>query len=665
MRTNDLGRGDYGVNGNQNPSANPFEIPGEEGENTEAADTTKKKERKPLESYFFDDSTRMRDNFAWQVDMHGNNIRMIDIDTLLTDFQIDFPFLKQDVGDAYLGNLGGASIPLNFFRRPQNRDFTLSSPFYAYIFTPDNAPFYNVKKPFTQAGYLTAGQKKYAEENFSLIHAQNASPSTGFNLTYHNRGTRGIYDWQGSKAKALSLAFSHTGKRYSAHAGYIFNHINLKENGGVIDDWHITDTTYEIDMNIPMSMSDARNVIKNNTFYAIQAYGVPLVKLTDEDFSMAGYPSFYVGHAIEYSRWFRSYTDTYAQGAGEYYENWYINTSETADSTFESRLSNRLFIQLQPWDRDGIIGVIDAGVGLDNYHYYQFRLDDYLAGKTKGENKTSFNIYGSIDGKFKKYFDWGGKLNFTPIGYRSGDLSIEANAALSVYLKDKPVSLSGSFVYRRNSPNYWSETYFSNHFAWSNSFNKENESRIDVKLQVPSIHLDLSACQSVMTNRIYFNERALPAQESNAVSVSGLYASKEFRLGGFHLNPRVMLQWSTDHRVAPVPLASTFLSCSFQFYVVKDVLLLKFGVDGRYNTRYYAPGYNPALAQFYNQREKEIGNYVWMDAFITAKWKRMRIFLKFQHVNQDLFDTREYFQTLHYPLNARIFKYGISWSFYD
>ena len=33
------------------------------------------------------------------------------------------------------------------------------------------------------------------------------------------------------------------------------------------------------------------------------------------------------------------------------------------------------------------------------------------------------------------------------------------------------------------------------------------------------------------------------------------------------------------------------------------------GLDGRYNTRYYAPGYNPALSAFYNQREVEVGNY--------------------------------------------------------
>ena len=74
---------------------------------------------------------------------------------------------------------------------------------------------------------------------------------------------------------------------------------------------------------------------------------------------------------------------------------------------------------------------------------------------------------------------------------------------------------------------------------------------------------------------------------------------------------------------------SAFLSYYYEFWVVRDVLRLQIGLDGRYNTRYYAPGYNPALSAFYNQREVEVGNYPYVDAFVMGKWKRMRIFLKY------------------------------------
>ena len=78
--------------------------------------------RKPLESFYFDDSTRARRIFAWTVSMDDNNITLRDMDTTIAEFQRDYPFMRENVGSASLGNLGGASIPLNYFDRPQFRN---------------------------------------------------------------------------------------------------------------------------------------------------------------------------------------------------------------------------------------------------------------------------------------------------------------------------------------------------------------------------------------------------------------------------------------------------------------------------------------------------------------------------------------------------------------
>ena len=157
----------------------------------------------------------------------------------------------------------------------------------------------------------------------------------------------------------------------------------------------------------------------------------------------------------------------------------------------------------------------------------------------------------------------------------------------------------------------------------------------------------------------------MPAQYGETVTVSGLYAQKDFRFGGLHLNHRVLYQYSSAEEVVPVPAISAYLSYYFEFNVVKNVLRLQLGLDGRYNTSYYAFGYNPATAQFYNQREKKLGNYPMIDVFAAAKWKRMRILIKMQHLNENMFGDRNYFTVLHYPQNPRMFKLGVSWSFYD
>lgn len=666
--------------------SNPYEQTGEEGEGEQqqTQDSTKKRKiRKPLESYFFSDSIRALNNFMWHVKRDYNRVEIGPLDTMLTDYRIDYPFYREDVGDIAQGALGQTSLPLNYFRRPQFFDFSFASPYYAYTYNMENVPFYNTKRPLIRMNYAESGQKRYREENFGIMVAQNISPTTGFNVDYKSRGTKGQYIWSRTKNHNLSLAVSHTGRRYSIHAAYYNNHIEQQENGGVVGKWAIADTTFSMASGVPMRLADAeaQNTYHNNAFFVTQSYGIPLQRLTESDFSMAGLSAVYIGHSFEYSSWSKVYSDKNAPFINErghrdengdfvadtmnYYQNWFINPVQTRDSIYERVISNRVFIQAQPWDRNGVVGTIDAGIGLDLHTYSQFELNDYLTGRYTTEHRTSWFAYGSVSGKIKKYVDWDGNLKFYPSGYRGGDLSIGAHLALTGYLRGHPLILEGRFSLERRSPTYWQENLFSNHYVWNTPLDKENETRLEVKFSVPDYAFEVGAWQGVATNKIYYASDSNVAQYDGSVSLTSVYARKDFRLGGLHLDHRVLLQWSTNQEVVPVPLLSAFLSYYYEFWVVRDVLRLQIGLDGRYNTRYYAPGYNPALSVYYNQREEEVGNYPYMDAFVMAKWKRMRIFLKYQHVNKGLFGNGEYFSAARYPLNPGMFKIGISWGFYD
>ena len=177
---------------------NPYEQTGEEGEegqDGQPQDTTKKERRirKPLESYFFSDSIRALNNFRWSVKRDYNRVEISPLDTTLTDWRIDYPFFREEVGDIAQGALGQTSLPMNYFRRPQFFDFSFASPYYAYTYDMENVPFYNTKKPIIRMTYLESGQKRFREENFNIMHAQNISPTTGFNVDYKARGTRGQY----------------------------------------------------------------------------------------------------------------------------------------------------------------------------------------------------------------------------------------------------------------------------------------------------------------------------------------------------------------------------------------------------------------------------------------------------------------------------------------
>ncbi len=667
--------------------SNPYEQSGEEGEEgpQEQADTTKKEKRikKPLESYFFNDSIRALQNFQWTISRDYNQVKVEPLDTTLTDWRIDYPFYRKGVGDINLGGLGQATMPTDYFERARFFDFTFAQPYGAYTYDMESVPFYNVKKPYLQMTYLESGQKKYREEQFGLTVAHNISPSTGFNINYKARGTRGQYARQRTKNHNLEVAFSHTGKRYTVHAAYVNNHIEQQENGGVVGLWAITDTTFEMPSGVPMRLASAQaeNIYRNNAFFVEQSYGIPLLPVTESDFSIAHLPAVYIGHSFEYNAWSKTYSDvrsTYINERGErneeglfvptehsYYENWYINPDATRDSIYERRISNRLFVQAQPWNRDGVVGTLNGGVGFDLYTYSQFAMETYLTGRYQKHKESAFFVYGGVNGKIRRYVDWGADVKFYPSGYRGGDLSVGARLALKAKIKNHPLILEGSFNLERRTPGYWQQNLFSNHYAWFTPLDKETDTRFEVKFQMPSIALELGVKEGVVDRKIYYGANSHIAQASGAVSLTSVYARKDFRIGGLHLDHRVLLQWSSDQEVVPVPLVSAFLSYYYEFWVVRNVLRMQIGADCRYNTAYYSPGYNPALSTFYNQREFETGNYPYTDLFIMGKWKRMRIFLKYQHLNKGLWGNGEYFSAAGYPLNPGMFKMGISWGFYD
>lgn len=669
-------RGGYG----QNPYENPEE------EEKQPQDTTKKEKRikKPLESYFFSDSIRALRNFTWHIEKNKNYVDIEPLDTTLTKWRLDYPHQWKRLGNASTGGLGQASIPINYFERSESREFLFTQPYDAYTYREETVSFYNMKHPFIWLTYLESGQKRYKEEHFEILTSQNISPSTSVGISYRARGARGKYDRSRIKNQNFAGTFAHTGKRYSIHGAYFHNLVEQEENGGVVGEWAVRDTVFEMPSGIPMRLSsaNAKNRYANNGFIIKQSIGIPLQRMTEKDFSMADLSSIYIGHTLSYNSWGKTYTDKYSTYTNEraarkedgsyvsvtdtYYKSWYQDPMETRDSTYESLLSNRFFIQAQPWDRNGIVGTIDGGVGIDNHKFSQFTSQSYITGKMTSVKKTSWFAYASINGKFRKYIDWGADFKLYPSGYKGGEYSIGGNVAFTAFIKRHPLTLKGEFRQSAKAPGFWHENWYSNHYIWSNEFSKEKETKFHISLEAPTLGIEVGVWQSLIQDKIYYGADALPAQHDGTLSLTSIYVQKDFTIAGkLHLNHRILAQLSSNQEVMPLPKVSAFLSYFYEFWVKRNVLRMQIGLDARYNTSYYAPEWMPATSVFYNQREVKAGNYPYIDAFVSAKWKRMRILIKYQHLNKGLFGNNDYFQIAKYPLNPGMLKIGISWAFYD
>jgi len=169
-------------------------------------------------------------------------------------------------------------------------------------------------------------------------------------------------------------------------------------------------------------------------------------------------------------------------------------------------------------------------------------------------------------------------------------------------------------------------------------------------------------------NFIYFNTDALPEQFEDNLSVFSFHLTKILEFWKFSSLNKIVYQFvnNTDYLSLPEFTAfnSTFIKHKFHFKLTDGGFIAMLGFDLSYNTEYYANAYNPALGVFHQQNIKKLGNYPYMDVFLNIKLKRTRFFFKYEHINYNWLN-RNYFSVLHYPRNEGMFKFGLSWIFYD
>ncbi|MDR1983636.1 MAG: putative porin [Prevotellaceae bacterium] len=631
-----------------------------------SANAQKKAKTDTLLTYVFGDWHKNAISFSWTHNPYFNTIERIPIkDTFPDDIRIEYPFFKADVGAVFLGAAGSAAIALDFFQRKNNEYFKFFEPYDIYAFAPDNTPFYNTKRPFTVLSYQTSGSKINEESNIRVLHTQNIRPELNIGLLYQRYGTKGQYTNEATDNKAFSLFASYTGKRYVAHAAYSFTNVSNRENGGIQNDSDITDTIIT-SKDIYVNLENARNTLRKQTFFFTHSLGIPIdffKKNKDENVeTQVGEGTLiYLGNSLEYTSFRRKYTDVGGEDEN-YYSNWYYNAKRTSDSSHTSFFDAKVFARIQPWASDAIISTIAGGLGYRNQKYYVFNPDQYLTNiNTSSENDLYF--YANAAGKFSKYFEWNGYTRYFITG--KTNFTLDGNIRVSVYPITNGIHLKGRFLFQYYEPNFFEKNYYSNHLIWENDFETTTRTQIEGTLSIPDFDLEIGAKQALIQNYIYSDTAAIPRQYGGNLSVTSFFVRKNFKLGLFHLNNEILMQISGNENVLPLPKISAHASWYLQASLVKSVLMTQIGLDVRYNTRYYAYAYNPALGDFHVQQEKKIGNFPYVEAFINLKWKRTDIFVKMANILKDSCGS-EYFSALHYPRNnAMLLRLGLTWHFFN
>lgn len=265
------------------------------------------------------------------------------------------------------------------------------------------------------------------------------------------------------------------------------------------------------------------------------------------------------------------------------------------------------------------------------------------------------------------------------VGEDAGQLKIDATADVNFPLWGDTVTLMARGFFKRTNPTFYYRHYHARHFWWDNdNLDKILHSRIEGQFHYSKTKTTLRVAVDEIQNYTYMamgyniaddkrtGNTIDVRQKGGSLSLITLALGQNFKLGPLNWENMITYQKSTDNDVLPVPNLNIYTNLYLRFKIAR-VLKCDFGADGRFFTKYYAPDYSPALGQYAVQtgdNRTKVGEYPVVNVYANFHLKQTRFFVMMSHVNAGS-GSRDYFFTPHYPLNQRIFRFGVSWNFYN
>lgn len=304
--------------------------------------------------------------------------------------------------------------------------------------------------------------------------------------------------------------------------------------------------------------------------------------------------------------------------------------------------------------------VLPDSVGTTSWNEHSVAVGAQLS-KTQGKS-LHFNVTGDV----------------AVVGYNVGEIKIDGGVDLNFPLLGDTMTLAASGFYHHVKPSFYFRHYQSRHLWWdSDDLSMIDHLRAQGVLNYAKTRTRFRFAFDEIKNYAYFassftnsddNGRlynmAYSRQTSSPITVLTAEVAQDLAFGPLHWETTLTWQKSTNQDVLPLPAINAYTNLYLRFKIAR-VLNCDFGADARFFTKYAAPDYFPSLGQYTvqeNENKQKIGGYPVINAYFNFKLSRARFFVMMSHVNCGS-GNKEYFFTPNYPLNGRVFRFGISWDF--
>jgi len=564
------------------------------------------------------------------------------VDTSMAQIHQYNPLLKNQHIFQDLGIPGQAHQSMNYDFDRELGFSMISLPYPLIWQTQRDVKFYNVKTSFTDLSFTYGFFDLY---DFNATHTQNFKGVTA-TFDMHAYSNNGYFLNQALRDIRINafVNYEEPSGIYGFTVSYIFNRVRALENGGLTDTTFFMHKSSETLTGYPVKSE--RGVSKTRSHDLLFQQHVNIIDKKKRYFGT-------ITHSFQFKQLQSDYFDT-GFDSTFYQKHFYWSTDTTKDTINCFSIINSLqWSNYRPLDTlpsSKYFLRVAAGV-----------MHEYVKAKIPYYEGNTITVFGRVHARLFGVMDLMGRIAYSFGGYNNNDM-VAGVAADWMIQKKWNHRLGGGISLYRNSPDYIYELYYGNHNFWyHNNWPKQNTVKLNVFWTMLNYRLEFN--YFMLHNMVRLNADFEPFLLSKRADVLQLHLFAPIRVKGFGLDINAYLQYSSSEAVN-VPLFAFKASPYYIFNLLAGKLKIQVGCDLMYNTLYYADGYDPVMHQFYCQRDMKVGNYVYWDANLTFKIKRISFFFRAGHILSGLVG-QFYFLTPDYPAQGRNFQLGINWKFYD
>jgi len=289
---------------------------------------------------------------------------------------------------------------------------------------------------------------------------------------------------------------------------------------------------------------------------------------------------------------------------------------------------------------------------------------DHTQGDFVDNASLQFNnlaLHGEYRNKTRNdLWDFSAKGEFYVLGRNIGDYSV--SGMLSRYFNPTLGNVSLMFRNVNREPSFVYKFFSYSRDSWYNSgLAKENITQLQFAADNKQLKYNLVANYYIYSNYTYFSDYMHSAQATGLFNVLEIIFSKHFKVKHWNWYADIAFQQVHGNGPVNVPTIWTRHRIAYENRIFNNLNMMV-GLEGKYNTDYYADDYSPLPGQFVYQRTQRIAyNLPDVTAFLHFRIKSLSAYIRAENLNTFV-KTNNYLAPL-YPNNSFGLRVGLRWWF--